>query len=581
MKFNNKLILSSLLMASTLVSCYDLDLYPHDKVNTGIFWKTEAHAKQGVLGVYDVMKDKSKSGPGYGEFGQVFMLDALSDIAISNEFSSDVAGSTTDRTGHYLTKWKNLYDGIAKANHALQNIPNVSMSAESKSALIAEVKFLRALFYFNLLDFYGGVPIYDETWILSETFDQMKEPRSTEEQVRTFILGDLAAAEAGLPYAWVKAEYGRATKAAAIALKGKVNLYAKNWSAAKTEFEKLVNNNAQYHCALNNDYASMFKQDTDENDEMIFFISNSGGVGDLNDGLCMAFYHGNRSTYGSGWNSSTLDPDFVDSYEMKDGSIFDWNDYVPGYNEMSTTEKLEVFTSKSDEKQVVTEYPKYHEQIKAAYADRDPRLNQTCITPYSFHLGWYANKEKMMEHVILGMIAPSANNGYIGMGNHEKWYLYRKFVPEGNCGGQITARNNTPINMPLIRYADVLLMLAECYNELGEPTKAVEYINMVRARKSTNMPAINSGKLELEARTKDAVHARIVHERAVEFAGEGLRFSDLRRWRLAEKYCTKQKKTIHGVSRMKAVFTERNYLWPIPGVEIEMNPALLPNNPDW
>ena len=187
----------------------------------------------------------------------------------------------------------------------------------------------------------------------------------------------------------------------------------------------------------------------------------------------------------------------------------------------------------------------------------------------------------MMEYVILGMNTPTAANGYIGAGSHEKWYYFRKFVPEGDCDGQITARNNTPINMPLIRYADVLLMLAECYNELDDQTKAVEYINMIRARKSTNMPALNSGKPHLEARTKAAVHARLVHERGVEFAGEGLRYSDLKRWRLAEKYCTKEKKSIHGISRMKAAFSERDYLWPIPGEETEMNPALLPNNPGW
>ena len=581
MKLNIKLIVSSVLMASTFVSCYDLDLYPHDKVSTGVFWKTEAHAKQGVMGVYDVMKKKSKSGPGFAEFGQVYMLDALSDIAISNEFAFAISGSTTDRTGQFSVKWKNMYDGIAKANHALQNIPTVDMSEENKKVLIAEVKFLRALYYFNLLDFYGGVPIYDESWILSESFDQMMEPRSTAEQVRAFILADLAVAEAGLPYAWAKAEYGRATKAAAVALSGKVSLFAEDWGTAKDKFEKLVTNKQEYHCALNDDYASMFKQDTDENDEMIFSISNSGGVGDLNDGLCMAFYYGNRSTYGSGWACSTLDPDFVDSYEMKDGSTFDWNNYIPGFKEMNPDQRLAAFSAESNEKNIITAYPKYHKEIKAAYADRDPRLNQTCHTPYSFHLGWNANAPKQMEHVFLGVKAPAATNGYVGGGSNEKYYLFKKFVPEGDCDGQITARNNTPINMPLIRYADVLLMLAECYNELGDQTKAVEYINMVRARKSTNMPALNSGKPQLEARSKDAVYARLVHERAVEFAGEGLRYSDIRRWRLAEELCNKDKKSIHGILRMKAKFAERNYLWPIPGVETEMNPALLPNNPGW
>ncbi len=581
MKLNSKLIVSLLLMTSSLVSCYELDLYPHDKVNTGVFWKNEAHVKQGVMGVYDVMKKKSTSGPECGPYGQYFMLDALSDIAICNPFNGLVAGTTTDRTGEFKNKWRNMYDGIAKANHALQNIPKAEIKEETKNQYIAEVKFLRALYYFHLLDFYGGVPIYDESWVLSESFDKMMLPRSSAEEVRKFILDDLNVAETNLPYSWDKANYGRATKAAAVALRGKVNLFAQNWAEAKKDFEKIVENKATYKCDLNDDYAELFKPDTDENPEMIFFISNSGGVGDVNDGLSMAFYHGNGSTFGGGWASSTLDPDFVDKYEMKDGTKFDWNNYIPGWNTMTPDERLNVLSATTDGKNVIVAYPKMKDKIIAAYADRDPRLNQTCITPYSFHLGWYANQPKLVEHVIMFAKGPSAANGYMGYGSDQKWYFYRKFVPEANCNGQITDRTNTPINFPLIRYADVLLMLAECHNELGDVDNAVKYINMVRTRKSTNMPALNSGNSWLEARTKEAVRERIVHERGVEFAGEGLRFSDLRRWRLAEKYCTGIKKTIHGTKRQTALFTERDYLWPIPGEETEMNPALLPNNPGW
>ena len=65
MKFNKISICSFFLMSLFLVSCYELDLYPHDKVNSGTFWKTEEHAKQGIMGVYDVMKKKSTGGPQY------------------------------------------------------------------------------------------------------------------------------------------------------------------------------------------------------------------------------------------------------------------------------------------------------------------------------------------------------------------------------------------------------------------------------------------------------------------------------------------------------------------------------------
>lgn len=581
MKLNYKIVLTLIAAATALTSCYELDLYPHDKVSTGVFWKTEAHAKQGVMGVYDCMKRKSDSGPSVGFFGQYYMLDALSDIALCNDYSTICSGASTDRTNYYAEKWKNMYDGIAKANHAIQNIPNIDATDDKKNMFLAEVRFMRALFYAHLLDFYGGVPLYDDSWILSESFDRMLEPRSSEEQVREFIIKDLNFAETHLPYTWDDSNYGRATKAAAVALRGKVNLYAKQWEAAKTDFGKLVNNKAEYKCDLNDDYAEMFKPDTDENPEMIFFISNSGGVGDENDGLCMAFYMGTRSTYGSGWANMTLDPGFVDSYEMKDGTEFNWNNYIPGYNEMSPENKLKALSCEYDKAGIVTEYPQYHEQIKAAFADRDPRLSQTCITPYSFFDGWNKNKPRKMECVLFAEGYPKADNGYIDEGDN-RWYWFRKFVPEGDCNGQITNRSNTPINFPLIRYADVLLMLAECYNELGDVDNAVKYINEVRSRPSTNMPGLNSGPAWLEARTKAEVHKRLMHERAVEFAGEGIRYSDIRRWRTAETVCNRTATEIHGDKRYEYKFSkDRDYLWPIPGTEIEKNKNLLPNNPGW
>ena len=79
--------------------------------------------------------------------------------------------------------------------------------------------------------------------------------------------------------------------------------------------------------------------------------------------------------------------------------------------------------------------------------------------------------------------------------------------------------------------ADVYLMLAECYNETGNQSKAVEYINKVRAR--AGIALLNSGPSYLAANTKDEVFQRIFRERAFELAGEGIRDSDLRRWKLS------------------------------------------------
>ena len=104
--------------------------------------------------------------------------------------------------------------------------------------------------------------------------------------------------------------------------------------------------------------------------------------------------------------------------------------------------------------------------------------------------------------------------------------------------GTLTNREHVPINFPLIRYADVLLMLAECYNGMDKPDEAIALINRVRnERDDVKMPSLSrtSGPDYLRASTKEKIFERIVHERAIELACEGHRFGDLKRWGLCEE----------------------------------------------
>ena len=95
------------------------------------------------------------------------------------------------------------------------------------------------------------------------------------------------------------------------------------------------------------------------------------------------------------------------------------------------------------------------------------------------------------------------------------------------------------------------------------------------------MPALNSGPAWLEAHSKEEVFERIVQERAVELACEGHRFSDLRRWGLAMEKLNFEYDDIRGNLRYVRVFTERDYLWPVPAVEFERNTNLGSQNPGW
>ena len=560
-------------------SCYDLDVYPEDQLSSGTFFQTQDHADQIMMGVYSQMQSDDI-------FGRQFGLDCLGGIGSGYDPASYAVigrGTYNSTSGLVTGKFKNLYEGIARANILLQNVDRCDMSDELKLRYKAEARFMRALYYFTLMDFFGPVPVYDESTIVAEDFMNMLEPRKSLEEVRKFIIDDLDNADTYLPTEWDASNAGRATKAAAMSLKGKVLLYAKEYEAAKECFEAVVTNKEGKYGEkeLYPDYAGLFKPGGDESSEMIFAIQNIGGVGQ-DFGMPTTFYMGSRASYGSCWNNVMASIDFVDSYECKDGKPFDWNDYFEGYNENIDIRKEVLYAKLDNSKKVVT-YPASREKLLEMYENRDPRMKASIILPYTHYAGWVKNAPKDTEFILLEKQGDAhENNGFIRVNQNYQLYLWRKFVAEGNMDGAINNRADTPINFPIIRLADVYLMLAECYNQMenGDQEKAVYYINKVRNRTSVNMPEINNGKPWMEARTKEEVFARIRHERAVELAAEGWSFSDMRRWGLLEEVAGPVKDIVNK-KLYDRVVNERDYLWPIPQDEIDKNPNLRPSNPGW
>ena len=178
-----------MLAAGMMSSCYDLDQYPHDKLSSGTFWKTEDHAHQGMVAMYATLRNENG-------FGAYYDNDALGEIGCDYNnwlMPSIIKGTYTDRTGTVQSRWQTCYDGVFRANLLLQNIDNVDMSDEKKNVYKGEAKFIRALYYFYLLDYFGGVPLYDETTVVSSEFMEMKKSRSTVEETRQFILDDVLA----------------------------------------------------------------------------------------------------------------------------------------------------------------------------------------------------------------------------------------------------------------------------------------------------------------------------------------------------------------------------------------------------
>ena len=568
-----------LLAAMTFTGCYDLETYPGDKVNEGTFYKTGDHAHQGLMGIYGMLRLNEA-------YGYQFCFDHLGDIAYGYNYYMMFLATYTDRDGTIQAHWQTFYDGIHRVNTFIRSVKGMRgiITDEQVNEYVAEAKFLRAMFYFSLTGLFGGVPYYDESTNVNEEFMNLKQPRSSLEEVRAHILEDLDEAIKYLPVEHAASEYGRATKGAAYALRGKVHLYDKEWQSAINDFEEIVYNKSNnYGYALDDDYARVFKlYNGAKSPETVFSIQNKSGVG-TEYGMQIQALMGCRGAYGSCWNNTVPSTQLVDMYEFKDGRPFNWDEIFPGYNAMTPEQRKELLSVEMDGSGTIVGLREADTaKILSAYTCRDPRLMATVIVPYSHNMGNIGRTTNVdlifaLDHNLAG----NANGGTIQ--NNAGWvsYLYRKFVTEGDQGGAISNRLHTPFAFPLIRFADVLLMLSEAYNEAGQLDKAVTEFNKVRAR--VGMPGLNSGPAWMVVSNKEQMAERIRKERAVEFAGEGLRFSDLRRWgyEIAHKTLNNvDAVNIYGEPIYTHLFTERDMLWPIPGVERERNKELT-QNPGW
>ena len=566
-----------LLAAMTFTGCYDLETYPGDKVNEGTFYKTGDHAHQGLMGIYGMLRLNEA-------YGYQFCFDHLGDIAYGYNYYMMFLATYTDRDGTIQAHWQTFYDGIHRVNTFIRSVKGMRgiITDEQINEYVAEAKFLRAMFYFSLTDLFGGVPYYDESTNVNEEFMNLKQPRSSLEEVRAHILEDLDEAIKYLPVEHAASEYGRATKGAAY--RGKVHLYDKEWQSAINDFEEIVYNKSNnYGYALDDDYARVFKlYNGAKSPETVFSIQNKSGVG-TEYGMQIQALMGCRGAYGSCWNNTVPSTQLVDMYEFKDGRPFNWDEIFPGYNAMTPEQRKELLSVEMDGSGTIVGLREADTaKILSAYTCRDPRLMATVIVPYSHYMGNIGRTTNVdlifaLDHNLAG----NANGGTIQ--NNAGWvsYLYRKFVTEGDQGGAISNRLHTPFAFPLIRFADVLLMLSEAYNEAGQLDKAVTEFNKVRAR--VGMPGLNSGPAWMVVSNKEQMAERIRKERAVEFAGEGLRFSDLRRWgyEIAHKTLNNvDAVNIYGEPIYTHLFTERDMLWPIPGVERERNKELT-QNPGW
>jgi hypothetical protein len=224
-------------------------------------------------------------------------------------------------------------------------------------------------------------------------------------------------------------------------------------------------------------------------------------------------------------------------------------------------------------------------RIKKAYANRDPRLAASVITPYSTFVGGYSYSgagnalEVTYRWPVQGgnQTSEKTNRDDLAVDNVNNFaYFHRKFITEG---ASLPLRDDSPIDEPLIRYADVLLMWAEALVELGESTDAAAKVNQVRDRESVKMPGISISD-KADGRTK------VRNERRREFINEGINFFDEIRWRTWKDTKFKggtggQAEMISGNSIITYTWSANDlYIWPVPRTETEKN-LNLTKTPGW
>jgi len=532
-----------------------LDITPTDRVSTeavlGDSLLFEDYVINRYLGVKLQDKEAEGTPPGFGRGFEYSMWSSVTDESIynndDNTWTIQRGQLAPENLGMAGTIWGRSYRSIRECNFALANIAAVSMSQAKKDLLTAELKFIRAFRYQDLIRNYGGVVLMGDK--VANLQDSMSSPalfqRSSIKDCINYAVGELDAAAAKLPLAndgsWV---LGRATKGAALALKSRLLLYAASplyntgtWQAAASAAQDVINLGIY---SLEADYGSLFNNSASK--EIIFERLYTIGARHV----CMEISNGPNG-YG-GWAGNTPLQNFVDSYETKDGK--DISDPTSGYSDQNP------------------------------YVNRDPRFYQTVLYNGASYRG-----------STVQIYTPGGKDSKDGPSNWnttKTGYYLKKYM---NDAFPIDNPWNVAGLQPWIyfRYAEVLLNYAEAQNEAVGPDATV-YSALHQIRQRAGMPDIAPGLSQTDMRTA------IRRERQVELAFEEHRFYDVRRWKIAnvtenvpaygvDVAASAASPSGYSYARKVALsgrlFLTQHYWLPIPRAEIQASNNQLQQNPNY
>lgn len=538
------LLWSPLALMLLLLSCDEkLTQYPTDAFAKDNFWTSESNAMIALTGMYR----------GGIEFGtQVVPSDwwtycgiVFLDLATDNGYDRRGDNSTINRltNGTLLPNnnvingyWEGSYKRIAICNDFLENIEKVDMPMEEIKRMMAEARFIRATQYFYMSQFWGDVPLVTTTLTPDEANQVEKAEKSA---VVQFVIGELQAAVEDLPaFGDLEgSEIGRASKQAALAFLGRMYLSEKMFGEASVAYKEIIDLGDNQ---IDPDYQSLFIPANENSNENIFSAQFVAGQAPN------AMPQHAFPAVAGGWHFVNPLGSLTDSYGFDDGTPLSYDDPRFNYSNMGE--------------------------------NRDPRFRYNFLWDgTTFGSQVYDCHPDATESVDQLTYSKQATRSGYGL---------RKFFDESFSGN---LRTDYGGNIPIIRYAEVLLGYLEAELEAGNPITQELLdltINAVRGRASVNLPPIQETE-------PDALRPILRNERRIELAFEGVRLWDIFRWGIggevlvgdfwgapfpdSEKYPTTSKKLDPDY---RWFVTSKNFRpgvddkWPIPESEVNINPKL-------
>ncbi len=456
------------------------------------FYQNDKQAIQAINGVYQAITFTSSNNDIW-VFGDVASDDAVkggnpgdqAEITFIDEFNAN------SNNGIISNYWSFAYEAITRANNVIASVPAINMDEGLKNRIVGEAKFIRAYSYFNLVNIFGRVPL---KLLPPTTQAAIHVPLSDIPVIYAQIEKDLTDAAAVLPVSYGSSDVGRATRGAALAMLGKVNLYQAKWSTALSYFQQ-VEALGIYHLLPN--YADNFKLAYENSSESIFEIQHLSGQIPSGEGSDLNQWFAPASEGGYYFDAPTQS--LVDAFE-----------------------------------------------VSTSTGDVDPRLD--------------ASIGRDGQPWLNGDIFSSSWSPATG-------YLTKKHQqPLSQIPSSI--KGDGDLNYIYFRYADLLLMKAEAFNEVGNADSAKANLNKVRHRALASFNGTPPTDLlnDITTSNQGQLRTAIQHERRVELAQEFHRYFDLMRW---------GKTVAEAALGSNFNYETKRYL-PIPQAEIDANENVNP-----